>query len=90
LENSPLFNAGKGAVFTHDKTNEMDASIMTGHDLNAGAVAGVKNIKNPISAARKVMTVSEHVLLSGNGASDFAKEQGLEIVPQAIFIPKKA
>ncbi len=85
MENSPLFNAGKGAVFTNDETNEMDASIMTGKDLNAGAVAGVKNIKNPISAARKVMTNSNHVLLSGAGASVFAKEQGLEIVDPSYF-----
>jgi len=85
LEDSPLFNAGKGAVFTHEETNEMDASIMTGSDLNAGAVAGVKDIKNPISAARKVMTNSDHVLLSGAGASQFAKEQGLKIVAASYF-----
>lgn len=85
LENSPLFNAGKGAVFTHDGTNELDASIMTGNNLNAGAVAGVKNVKNPISLARKVMENSPHVLLSGQGASTFAKEQGLEIVDSSYF-----
>ncbi|TYP99821.1 beta-aspartyl-peptidase (threonine type) [Tenacibaculum adriaticum] len=85
MENSPLFNAGKGAVFTHDETNELDASIMTGNDLNAGAVAGVKNVKNPISLARKIMEESPHVLLSGNGASVFAKEQGLEIVEPSYF-----
>ncbi len=85
LENAPLFNAGKGAVFTHEETNELDASIMTGRDLNAGAVAGVKNVKNPISLARKVMENSEHVLLSGEGASIFAKEQGLEIVDASYF-----
>ena len=85
LEDSPLFNAGKGAVFTNAETNEMDSSIMTGNDLNAGAVAGVKNIKNPISAARKVMTNSEHVMLSGEGASIFAKDQGLEIVDSSYF-----
>jgi len=89
MENSPLFNAGKGAVFTNAGTNEMDASIMTGQDLNAGAVAGVKNIKNPISAARKVMTNSDHVLLSGDGASVFAKEQGLEIVDPSYFYTEK-
>lgn len=89
LENSPLFNAGKGAVFTHAGTNEMDASIMTGHDLNAGAIAGVKNVKNPISLARKVMTNSDHVLLSGDGASIFAKEQGLEIVDPSYFYTEK-
>lgn len=89
MENSPLFNAGKGAVFTHNETNEMDASIMTGNNLNAGAVAGVSNVKNPISAARKVMTNSNHVLLSGNGASIFAKEQGLEIVDPSYFFTEK-
>ncbi|WP_420552038.1 isoaspartyl peptidase/L-asparaginase family protein [Tenacibaculum aiptasiae] len=85
MENSPLFNAGKGAVFTHNETNEMDASIMNGNNLNAGAVAGVNDVKNPISAARKVMTNSNHVLLSGKGASIFAKEQGLEIVEPSYF-----
>ena len=89
LENSPLFNAGKGAVFTNAETNEMDASIMTGNDLNAGAVAGVTNVKNPISAARKVMTNSNHVLLSGKGASVFAKEQGLEIVDPSYFYTER-
>ncbi|WP_299833888.1 isoaspartyl peptidase/L-asparaginase family protein [uncultured Tenacibaculum sp.] len=85
LENSPLFNAGKGAVFTHEETNELDASIMTGNDLNAGAIAGVTDIKNPISLARKVMENSEHVMLSGKGASVFAKEQGIEIVDSSYF-----
>ena len=85
LEDSPLFNAGKGAVFTHEGTNELDASIMNGANLNAGAVAGVKNIRNPISAARKVMENSEHVLLSGDGASEFAAKQGLEIVEPSYF-----
>lgn len=89
LENSPLFNAGKGAVFTHHETNELDASIMYGKDLNAGAVAGVKDIKNPISAARKVMEESEHVLLSGKGASKFAKLQGLKIVDSNYFFTQK-
>ncbi len=85
LENSPLFNAGKGAVFTNSGRNELDASIMWGKDLNAGAVAGVDDIKNPISAARKVMENSEHVMLSGKGASEFAKTQGLEIVDNSYF-----
>lgn len=85
LENSPLFNAGKGAVFTHDEKNELDASIMEGKTLNAGAVAGVRDIKNPIKAAREVMENSEHVLLSGDGASEFAKKQGLEIVKNNYF-----
>ncbi|HUS86728.1 MAG TPA: isoaspartyl peptidase/L-asparaginase [Bacteroidales bacterium] len=85
LENSPMFNAGKGAVFTHDGTNEMDASIMDGSDLNAGAIAGVTDIRNPISAARKVMENSEHVMLSGKGASQFAASQGVEIVEPSYF-----
>ncbi|KAF0235655.1 MAG: beta-aspartyl-peptidase [Prolixibacteraceae bacterium] len=85
LEDSPLFNAGKGAVFTHDEKVELDASIMDGKTLNAGAVAGVRNIKNPISAAREVMLNSEHVFLSGKGASEFAKKRGLEMVPNKYF-----
>ncbi|MEE3999964.1 isoaspartyl peptidase/L-asparaginase [Tenacibaculum sp. FZY0031] len=85
MEESPLFNAGKGAVFTHDETNELDASFMDGKTLNAGAVAGVKDIKSPIEAARIVMTNSNHVMLSGSGASQFAKEQGLEIVDPSYF-----
>jgi len=89
MEDSPLFNAGKGAVFTHEGKNEMDASIMTGQDLNAGAVAGVTNIKHPISLARKVMTNSDHVLLCGKGASEFAKLQGVEIVDPSYFYTKK-
>jgi beta-aspartyl-peptidase (threonine type) len=74
LENNPLFNAGKGAVFTHTGKHEMDASIMSGVDLRAGAVAGVSNIKNPISLSRAVMEKSEHVFLAGLGALDFAKK----------------
>jgi len=74
LEDNPLFNAGKGAVFTNTGKNEMDASIMTGKDLMAGAVAGVTNIKNPISLARAVMEKSEHVFLAGAGALEFAKK----------------
>ena len=85
LEDSPLFNAGKGAVFTHEEKNELDASIMEGKTLNAGAVAGVLDIKNPINAAREVMLNSKHVFLSGTGASEFAKKQGLEIVPNNYF-----
>lgn len=86
LEDSPLFNAGKGAVFTAAGENELDASIMDGSNLMAGAVAGVKTIKNPITAAYAVMTNSPHVMLSGKGAEIFAKEQGLEIVdPQYFF-----
>ncbi len=85
LEDSPLFNAGKGAVFTHDEKVELDASIMEGKTLNAGAVAGVRDIKNPINAAREVMVNSEHVFLSGKGASEFAKKQGLEMVRNKYF-----
>ncbi|MBK7129243.1 MAG: isoaspartyl peptidase/L-asparaginase [Crocinitomicaceae bacterium] len=73
LENNPLFNAGKGAVFTHDAKHELDASIMCGDTLEAGAVAGVQRIKNPISLARDVMEKSEHVLMCGEGAEQFAK-----------------
>ena len=85
LENAPYFNAGKGAVFTHEGKNELDASIMTGHDLNAGAVGGVTNVKNPILAARAVMEKSPHVMLSGTGAELFAEEQGLELVDPKYF-----
>lgn len=77
LEDSPLFNAGKGAVFTNEETNELDASIMDGKTLNAGASAGTRTVKNPIDLARAVMENSPHVLLSGRGAEQFAKEQGL-------------
>ena len=85
MEESPLFNAGKGAVFTNAGTNELDASFMDGKTLNAGAVAGVKDVKSPIALAIKVMTDSEHVMLSGEGASTFAKEKGLEIVDPSYF-----
>lgn len=85
FEDSPLFNAGKGAVFTHDETNELDASIMMGDDLNAGAVAGVRNIKNPILLAKEVMLNSEHVMMSGTGAEEFASQRGLEKVDPSYF-----
>ena len=85
LEDSPLFNAGKGAVFSNAGLNEMDASIMTGHDQNAGAVGGVTNIKNPITAAKLVLTNSEHVLLTGKGAEFFAEKNGCEIVDLEYF-----
>jgi L-asparaginase / beta-aspartyl-peptidase len=85
MEDCPLFNAGQGAVFTEAGRNEMDASIMTGHDRNAGAVAGVTTVKNPISAARLVMTHSDHVMLAREGAEAFAAEQGLEIVDPKYF-----
>lgn len=85
MENSPLFNAGKGAVFTHEGRNELDASIMYGKNKSAGAVAGIHTIKNPIKAAIAVMQKSEHVMLSGKGAEEFAKEQKLEIVDPKYF-----
>lgn len=85
LEDNPLFNAGKGAVFTSEGKNEMDAAIMNGESLTAGAVAGVTTIKNPISAARAVMERSPHVLMAGKGAEAFAKSVGLEIVPSSYF-----
>jgi beta-aspartyl-peptidase (threonine type) len=88
LEDSPLFNAGKGAVFTHEGRNELDASIMDGETLAAGAVTGVRTVKNPIEAAIKVMTESPHVMLSGAGADRFAKEKGLEIVDSSYFYTK--
>ncbi len=89
MENNPLFNAGKGAVFTNEGRNELDAAIMDGSTLAAGSVAGVMDIKNPITAARYVMTKSPHVMLAGAGASQFAKEQGLEIVPPSYFYTEK-
>ena len=89
LENSPLFNAGKGAVFNHNGKNEMDAAIMNGQNLMAGAVASVGNVKNPISAARAVMEKSEHVMMAGKGAEDFAKQAGLEIVDPSYFYTKE-
>jgi beta-aspartyl-peptidase (threonine type) len=89
MEDSPLFNAGKGAVFTHEGRNELDASIMDGSDLAAGAVAGVTDIRNPISAARRVMEASPHVMLAGKGASEFAAEQGLEIVDPSYFFTQR-
>jgi len=85
MEDNPLFNAGKGAVFTNEGRNELDASIMTGQDLNAGAVAGVTDIRHPISAARAVMEKSEHVMMAGHGASVFAEQVGLEIVDPSYF-----
>lgn len=90
LEDSPLFNAGKGAVLTNQEKAELDASIMDGATLKAGAVAGVTNIRNPVSAARKVMEVSPHVLLSGKGAEQFAGEQQLELADPSYFITEKS
>lgn len=88
LEDSPLFNAGKGAVFTNEGKNELDASVMNGANLKAGAVAGVTTLKNPIHAAIAVMNHSEHVMMVGAGAEKFAKQQGLEIVDPAYFWTK--
>ena len=85
LENSPYFNAGKGAVFTNQGTNEMDASIMQGSDKNAGSVGGLSTIKNPITAAIAVMQESEHVLLTGAGAEEFSRQQGIETVDPKYF-----
>lgn len=85
LEDDPWFNAGKGAVFTHDGRNELDASIMEGRMKKGGAVAGVTVVKNPISAARAVMEKTKHVMLIGRGAEVFAREAGLEIVDPKYF-----
>jgi beta-aspartyl-peptidase (threonine type) len=85
MEDSPLFNAGKGAVFTNEGKNEMDAAIMDGRDRNAGAVAGLTTVKNPITAARAVMENSPHVFMTGAGAEVFAKEQELELVSPDYF-----
>ena len=85
LEDSPLFNAGVGAVYTHEYGHELDASIMEGHDQGAGAVAGVRTIKSPIAAALAVLRESPHVLLSGAGAEEFAETQGLEMVDNSYF-----
>lgn len=89
MEDSPLFNAGKGAVFTHEGRNEMDAAIMDGQHLAAGAVAGVTTIKNPILAARAVMEKSQHVMLIGKGAEQFAREVGLAIVDPSYFFTQE-
>jgi len=85
LEDDPLFNAGRGAVFTHDGRHEMDAAIMSGEDLRAGAVAAVGGIKNPVALARRVMEETEHVLLCASGAEDFARESGCEFAPPEYF-----
>lgn len=89
MENSPLFNAGKGAVFTHDGRNELDASIMDGSTLKAGAVAGVTNIRNPVNAARAVMEKSEHVMMAGKGAEEFAAANGCDTVPPSYFFTQE-
>ena len=89
LEDSPLFNAGKGAVLTSEGTAELDASIMDGKTLNAGAVAAVKRVKNPISLARLVMEQSPHVMMVGDGAESFARTHGVELVPPEYFITER-
>ncbi|MDD4052154.1 MAG: isoaspartyl peptidase/L-asparaginase [candidate division Zixibacteria bacterium] len=89
MEDCPLFNAGKGAVFTNAGRNEMDAAIMDGLTLKAGAVAGVHHIKNPVSLARLVMEKTAHVLLAGDGAEEFARTQGLEMAPKEYFFTER-
>ncbi|MFY8127571.1 MAG: isoaspartyl peptidase/L-asparaginase family protein [Chitinophagaceae bacterium] len=89
LEDCPLFNAGKGAVFTNEGKNELDASIMDGSNLKAGSVAGVTTIKNPITAALAVMQKSEHVMMAGKGAEKFAKENGCTVVSPNYFFTKE-
>jgi L-asparaginase / beta-aspartyl-peptidase len=89
LDDSPLFNAGKGSVFTNDGKQEMDASIMEGKALMAGAVAGVRTIRNPITAAKTVMERSQHVMMTGSGAEKFAKEKGVQIVDTSYFYDEK-
>ena len=85
LEDNPLFNAGRGSVFTLDGRNELDASIMEGRTLKAGAVCGLTRIRNPVELARAVMEKSEHVMLAGAGAEEFASSQGFSFVPQSYF-----
>lgn len=89
LEDSPLFNAGKGAVFTHDGKNSLDTSIMNGKTLAAGAAAGLEHVKNPITLARAIMEKSPHVMLYGAGAEEFAKEQKLDIVDSKYFFTQE-
>lgn len=89
MEDSPLFNAGKGAVFTTDAENALDASIMDGASLDTGAVTGVKHIKNPISLARELMERSRHVLMTGEGAERFAQHRGIDLVTQDYFFTER-
>ena len=85
MEDNPLFNAGKGAVFTKKGVNELDAAIMDGNTLDAGAIAGVRNVRNPVELAEEVMLHSGHVFLSGKGANDFAIKQGIKLEPDEYF-----
>lgn len=85
LEDEPLFNAGRGSVFTHTGQHEMDAAMMCGHNLTAGAVAGVSNVRNPVALASRVMTNSDHVMLAGSGAEAFALQQGLPMAGADYF-----
>ena len=88
LEDEPLFNAGRGSVFTHTGQHEMDAAIMCGHNLMAGTVAGVSNVRNPVALAYRVLTHSDHVMLAGSGAEVFALQQGLPMAgPDYFFSP---
>ncbi len=89
MEDNPLFNAGKGAVFTSEGRNELDAAIMDGRTLKAGAVAGVRHIKNPITLARLIMDRLPHVLLAGEGAEEFARSQGMEMMPEEYFFTER-
>ncbi|MCU7496284.1 MAG: isoaspartyl peptidase/L-asparaginase [Ignavibacteria bacterium] len=89
MEDSPLFNAGKGAVFNSKGQNEMDAAIMDGKTLMAGSVAGVHHIKNPINLARLVMEKSPHVMMTGDGAEEFARSQGMQMMPESYFYYEK-
>ena len=89
LEDSPLFNAGKGSVFNHEGINELDASIMDGATAKAGAVAGLRHVRNPIELARLVMERSPHVMLAGEGAEEFALEQGMPLVPGSYFFTER-
>lgn len=89
LEDHPLFNAGKGAVFTHEGLHEMDAAIMCGKTLRAGAVAGIKNVKNPVKLAKAVLQHSDHVFLCGAGAEEFARLQGIPFEDAAYFFTRQ-
>jgi beta-aspartyl-peptidase (threonine type) len=89
LEDSPHFNAGRGAVFTHEGINELDAAVMDGRTLAAGAVAGVRHIRNPVELARLVMERSPHVMLAGSGAEEFAVSQGVPLVPASYFYTER-